>query len=85
MKNDKELTRLRTRIKEEFLLIQELQGRADIESAMINIDNLIEYLLEQSDNSDYTKCSEDLFELQSKYDGLLPKKTIVRILKKHFA
>ena len=41
--------------------------------------------LERSDNSDCAKCSEDLFELQSKYDGLLPKETIIRILKKHFA
>ena len=38
-----------------------------------------------SDNSDYAKCSNDLFELQSKYEGLLPKETIIRILKKHFA
>jgi len=49
--NDKELNRLRTRIKEEFLIVRDLKN-ADIESAMINVDNLIEYLLERYDNKD---------------------------------
>jgi hypothetical protein len=48
IKNDKELTRLRTRVKEEFIIVRGMQN-ADIESAMIKIDNLIDYLLERSD------------------------------------
>jgi hypothetical protein len=65
-KNDKELIKLRTRIKEEFIIVRNMHN-ADIESAMINVDNLIEYLLKRSDNSDYEvsvspppKCLNDL-------------------------
>jgi hypothetical protein len=60
--NNKELTRLRTRIKEEFIIVKDLPN-ADIESAMINVDNLIRYLLERSDNMEkVTAVLKDIAE-----------------------
>jgi hypothetical protein len=56
---DKELVRLRTRIKEEFMIVRNLRN-ADIESAMINVDNLIEHLLKQHHKCERCTCSMEL-------------------------
>ena len=41
------IMKLRDRIKEEFEYVRDLGNRADIISAMTNVDSLIKYLLEQ--------------------------------------
>ena len=45
----------------------------------------IKHVLERSDNSDYTKCCEDIEKLMM-YRGEMPEQgQLVEILKKHFA
>ena len=47
--NDPEIMKLKDRIQEEFVLVKDLQGRADVESAMMNVDNLIDYFLKKEE------------------------------------
>jgi hypothetical protein len=46
--SNEEIAKLRDRIKEEFESVSILGGRADIESSMMNVDNLIKYFTGES-------------------------------------